>query len=126
MSLTVTLPYPPSANRLWVIARNRIILSAAGKAWERSVHVAMLDAIVISDWEELSELPIAVTITLHPKATKKGVASRTRIDLDNCIKPTLDAANGLLWVDDKQVVSIAAAVGEPLPDGGLTLVVELM
>jgi crossover junction endodeoxyribonuclease RusA len=65
--------------------------------------------------------PVAVSITLHPKLTKHGNISKIRLDIDNVTKPTLDALNGIMWEDDKQIVALHIVLGHPLPDGGLTL-----
>ena len=46
-------------------------------------------------------------------------ASEVCLDLDNCIKVTLDSLNGIAWVDDRQVKRISAEVGPATPGGGL-------
>ena len=67
---------------------------------------------------------MSVGIVLHPRITKTGKPSKIRLDLDNSIKPTLDALNGLAWVDDSQVVGIHAVVGPAMVEGGMTITVE--
>ena len=65
--------------------------------------------------------PVAVGVLLHPKQTKRGSPHKRRIDLDNAIKAALDACQGICFVDDQQVISLSAVVGEALPYGGLTV-----
>lgn len=58
--------------------------------------------------------PIEITVTYSPDATILHVAtsphsSKTlRGDLDNYVKLTLDALNGVAWDDDNQVVRLHA------------------
>ena len=58
--------------------------------------------------------PIEVTIAYSPEATVLLVntsphdATTLRGDLDNYVKLTLDALNGVAWEDDRQVVRIRA------------------
>lgn len=80
-------------------------------------------AAFVAGWR-VSDGPVHVAITLHPKLTKAGKASATRMDLDNCIKVTLDALNGVAYMDDKQVVRLVAEVGDAVPMGGLSVAIE--
>jgi crossover junction endodeoxyribonuclease RusA len=64
---------------------------------------------------------VALVVVLHPKMTKKGEASKTVIDLDNCLKVALDALQGVAYENDKQVRSIRLDYGEPLECGGLSI-----
>lgn len=111
----ILLPYPPGTNRLWRNARGRMIPSSEALAWKREAAWRAQAAGV----RPLSG-PVAVELVLHPRLTAKGRASRTRLDLDAPIKPLLDALNGVAYADDKQVTQIRAALGEPIPDGGLS------
>lgn len=69
---------------------------------------------------------MSVHLILHPRLTKAGKKSSVRLDLDNAIKPTLDALNGAAWLDDHQVTRIVAEVGDPIIGGGLTVIVPTM
>ncbi len=72
-----------------------------------------------------SEGLVAVRLRLIPKANKDGGASKTVIDLDNALKVTLDALQGIAYANDKQVRRIAAEyAGEPEQGGGLTVEIE--
>ena len=87
------LPYPPSANRYWRHFRGRTVRSSEADKYRGAVsyyaRVAGLTA-------RLSG-PVRVRVTLHPKLTKKGDASKTRLDLDNCAKVLLDALQGIAF-----------------------------
>ena len=112
---SVTFPYPPSANRYWRIFRGRAVHSKAATDYKSAI-MAMVDC-------QPTDQPVAIDIILHPKQNKDGSECKTIIDLDNCLKVTLDALQGLAYSNDRQVRKIAAAYGEPLPDGGLTVTV---
>ena len=112
---SVTFPYPPSANRYWRIFRGRATPSKAATEYKAAV-LAMVD------WQP-TESMVAIDITLHPKQNKDGSECKTIIDLDNCLKVTLDALQGVAYSNDKQVRKITAQYGETLPDGGLTVAV---
>lgn len=116
MTRTLTLAYPPSTNRLTRTGNGRAYANPEAKRWKadahwlaRSLGFTRLDG------------PVAVSLQLHPKTPRAGAASKTRIDLDNAIKATLDAMNGAAWDDDSQVVELRAIVAEPMPNGGLTV-----
>ena len=57
------------------------------------------------------EGPVSVHIALCPELTKKGTASKTRLDLDNCLKVALDALQSVAFSNDKQVVRLLAELG---------------
>lgn len=116
----LNLPYPISQNRYW---RVRVIKGvamtyvsteakaykqeAAWKAKAAGIRVALGD--------------VAMAVILHPKKNKDGSASKTRLDLDNCIKVLFDALNGVAYADDKQVVRIGAEIGNPVEGGGVSV-----
>jgi len=68
--------------------------------------------------------PVELFVTLHPRLTKAGKASATRIDLDNVLKSACDLLNGVGYADDKQIVRIVAEIGAPVSGGGLSLSVN--
>jgi crossover junction endodeoxyribonuclease RusA len=112
------LQYPVSANRYWRRAGNRTYIS--GEAVAYKAHVAVVASIAR---QLVLDGPVSVAIELQPKLTSKGKASRTRLDLDNCVKVVFDAMNGIAYIDDSQVVRLSAFVGEPVKDGGLVVTV---
>lgn len=61
--------------------------------------------------------PLAVALTFYlprPRRCKRDFPS-VRPDLDNYVKAVLDPLNGLMWVDDGQIVELQAEkrYGEP-------------
>jgi crossover junction endodeoxyribonuclease RusA len=132
--LTVTLPWPVSANVYW---RTRVVkgvamtyVSAEAKEYKRAVDKAL----VAAGFGGPILGRVAVSMTLYPhrpqdwqKRMKKlgdawddGVRS---IDLDNAIKVTLDAMKGVAFEDDVWVRRIVAERAEP--DGEARLVVTI-
>jgi crossover junction endodeoxyribonuclease RusA len=108
--------YPVSANRYWRNFNGRMVVSAEASQYKQ--HVALLWA---SQSQPFHVGPVEVSILLHPKLTTKGEASRTRIDLDNCIKVAIDALNGVAFADDKQVRKLVAEIAEPVEGGALSV-----
>lgn len=113
------LPYPLSVNRYWTIsARTRsIIWTTEGKKWKASASAALRE----QGAREPLGGPVVVDICLNPKTRKNGSESAVRIDLDNALKVVLDAGNGVLWHDDRQIVDLRVRLGEPVTDGGVTI-----
>ena len=70
---------------------------------------------------DLTDESVLVIIELKPKLTVKGEASKTCLDIDNCLKVALDALQGIVYENDKQVKKIIAEVGYPVVDGGLKI-----
>lgn len=85
------LPVPPSANRYWRIWNNRIVVTPEAKAYKQTVFYKL------REYEPLRG-DVGVNYTVFRPA-KRG-------DLDNYTKIMFDALNGLVWLDDMQVVEI--------------------
>lgn len=118
--MQVTLPYPPSANRYLRHTARGTYRTSEANAYRKQAQLAALAAGASLHYYE----SIEVRATLHPRLTKTGRASDTRIDLDNCLKVALDALEGIAFANDKQVRRIILEVGQPMAGGGLTLEVE--
>lgn len=74
-----------------------------------------LSAIALREMK--NEEPIKGLIKVTLKFSKRGtVGSRRYGDLDNHVKAVMDALNGVVWVDDAQVVEMHAFKrnGDPL------------
>ena len=93
--MNIVLPYPPSANVLWRNMRGRMVESDAARDFKYEV--------LIRCRERLIE-PICGDVSV----TLRVFRPRRSGDLDNRIKATLDALNGLAWHDDSQVAEIHA------------------
>ena len=113
------LSYPVSANRYWRTFRGRTIRSSEADAYKAAAR-AVAERFGVVEIQG----PVSVSIALLPKLTKRGLASLTRMDLDNCIKVTLDALNGIAYFDDAQVVNLSARIGPAVEGGGLDVCVE--
>lgn len=132
--ITVTLPWPVSANVYW---RTRVVkgvamtyVSAEAKEYKRAVD-RLLAAVGFQN-PILGRVAVALTLYPHrPQNWQKrqrkfgaawddGVRS---IDLDNAIKVTLDALKGIAFEDDVWVRRITAERAEP--DGEARLVVTI-
>lgn len=118
-TVVVELPYPPSVNRAW--------RQGGGKMYQpKEVENYKLQAAWTAKAAGARVLTgdVCVTATLHPKATKKGEASKVRLDLDNICKIVLDSFNGVCYTDDRQITRIVLQVGDPKPNGGVTVVID--
>lgn len=114
---TLTLPYPPSTNRIWRRAGNRTIKSDAAKKYQRDAAMKAL----ISGVTRVSG-PIRLDVTLHPKKPLRASKNDVRcIDLSNSVKCAEDALNGVAWIDDKQIKELVARIAHPIEGGALIL-----
>lgn len=132
--ITVTLPWPVSANVYW---RTRVVkgvamtyVSAEAKEYKRAVDRLLAAA----GFQNPILGRVAVALTLYPhrpqdwqkRQRKFGAAwddGVRSIDLDNAIKVTLDALKGIAFEDDVWVRRITAERAEP--DGEARLVVTI-
>jgi len=93
--ITLVLPYPPTVNHMYRRARGHLALTPEALAFRHAVRmIAMVQG---------------VTPILGPVAVFLDVyRPRRRGDLDNILKATLDALNGIAYRDDEQVCRIEA------------------
>ena len=109
--MTLTLPYPPSANTYWRRNGRRYFIAAAGVAFRTEVVARCL----ASGAKPLSG-HVEMTLTLVP-------GDRRRRDIDNTLKPLLDAlTHGGAWTDDSQVKRLIVAMAAPEPKQGRCVV----
>ena len=90
-----TLPYPTSVNRLWTIAKNarRIVPTKGARYYKQEVGW------LLAETDPLSGM-VMLTIRVY-RPRKAG-------DLDNVLKVALDACEGYMYVNDKQIEEIHA------------------
>jgi len=112
--MKLTLPYPISANRYWRNARGRTFVSSEAKAYKQAVALIARNAGL---YEPALISAVALDVRLIPKS---GVC----MDLDNALKVTIDALNGIAYEDDSQVRKIVAQ--RMPPDGVGRLLVEVL
>ena len=96
-SLIMTLPYPPSINKYWLLNRNGSRrLSADAVDFRNSVIAEFYKF----SWRNQMTGMCTVVIDEYPK-------NRIRRDRDNVIKPILDAlTHAGVWEDDEQVYKL--------------------
>jgi crossover junction endodeoxyribonuclease RusA len=121
--ITIRLPYPVSANKYWrtMVMKGRAVTYVSSEA--RSYKQAVAWIAIAAGVRPVHE-HVALKIVLHPKTTKHGEASKICLDLDNSIKVTCDALNGIAYNDDSQVKRIEAEYGEAIKDGGMTVTIS--
>jgi crossover junction endodeoxyribonuclease RusA len=113
---TITLPYPPSANRYL-----RHTSRGTYRTAEADRYCAAVQQIAAASVAGKHNGRVSLLAKLHPKATKTGVASKTRMDLDNCIKVACDALQGVLYDNDRQIERISIEIGAPMCGGALSV-----
>lgn len=94
-SVRLTLPMPPSANRYWRKLKNRMVISDEAIAYKQ--HVTALVAGTV-DTPYTGDIALIIDVF---RRYKMG-------DLDNRLKIILDALQGTIYRDDKQIVEIHA------------------
>ena len=92
---TITLPYPPSANRYWRMWRGRMVVS--GEARQYKLDVATLARVA---GVRQIEGDVSINIDIY-RPIKRG-------DLSNRIKIVEDALQGVAYKDDAQIVELTA------------------
>ena len=91
----LTLPWPPSSNRLWRNCRGVMVKSDEARAYQLEIAMrARVKGLRPRDGE------VKVTLDFY-RPRKSG-------DLDNRIKVVLDGLQGTAFKDDSQVVEILA------------------
>lgn len=116
--MKLILPYPISANRYWVsfyaTKLKRVCTGPTGDAKAYKAECGWLAK--AAGYRTPTKRQVTLDITLVPK---NGIV----MDLDNCLKVSIDALKGIIYVDDKQVREIHARYGQP--DGKGALIVEV-
>ena len=100
-SITIDLPWPPTANRYWRNVQGRMVLSREGRRYREAVD-GLVWRHLQQEGEQIGfgESDLEVTIEAYPP-------DRRRRDLDNILKPLLDALQHAgLFADDSQIVSL--------------------
>lgn len=93
----ITLPFPPSLNRMWRTFRGRMLLSRDGRLYRASAVSATLQSQPLV----YGAHPVEIDI-------RAWLPDNRRRDADNLLKAPLDAlvASGVIE-DDSQVVSLS-------------------
>jgi len=112
--ITLRLPYPPSMNAYWLASGHRRYISKRGQLFKKAV----VDYVLEHRIPKLSDIPLAVTVILHPRSKKL-------MDVDNCLKPILDACQDAgIFNDDVQVQFLLVTRGDLKKGGGCTVMIK--
>lgn len=117
--MVLLLPYPPSANRYLRHTARGTYRTAEADRYREVVNRIASEASGVG--RVFFRGFVSLTATLHPRTTAKGSASKSLLDLDNCIKVVCDALQGACYVDDCQLRRISISYGAPMVGGGLTV-----
>jgi crossover junction endodeoxyribonuclease RusA len=133
--LTLTFPYPVSANRYWrsyvVNGHVQTVVSAEAKAYKR--EIAWL--LKVAKIREPIYGRIALTVRLYPKLPQDSRLRMRKLgdewedgvqccDLDNCLKILLDSLKGRVFIDDLFVWRLYAERGEPRAEACVEVTIE--
>lgn len=138
--ITLTLPYPISANRYWAtrIIKLKGALKPTAMTYVTQEAKAFKDQVAKLAKAAGTISPmlgrVAVAYTLHPhrpldahrRAKRDPVGWEDTvqcIDLDNAQKVLLDSLKGVVFEDDKWVREITAKRGEPVDGGKLVVTI---
>lgn len=112
----IKLPWPPSINHYYAVVRGRKILSKRGRQYKIDSSVEMLRQGVSRHTSEKDRY--CVVINANPPNKRKH-------DLDNLIKPILDALTDYGAIeDDSQVDDLRIQRFEIIKDGKIEVLVE--
>jgi crossover junction endodeoxyribonuclease RusA len=110
------LPYPPSINNYWIASGHRRFISKRGVEFKQAVS----EYVALHQLESFGGALVDVNIILRPRNLRL-------MDIDNCIKPILDALQDAnLMDDDKQVGHVSIRRGLPITDGKCIVSIEVL
>lgn len=109
--MTLDLPEPPSANVYYRYGKGRTYMSLAGMAYN-------LKVMLICRRQKVKPRSGAICVTVH---WYRGIKSG---DVDNRLKPILDALQGHAYTNDKQIVELHAYRHDRKGDPGVTVTIE--
>ena len=105
--LEVTLPFPPSVNHYWRMWRNRMVLSAQGRAYPKTVAMLLRAQGVVRPLTG----KLAVRVEVFPP-------DQRRRDLDNLLKGIGDSLQrGGAFLDDSQIIWLLIEKAQVVPHG---------
>lgn len=116
-SLTLTLPWPPSLNRIWRAFGGRVILSALARTYK----VACANALPRGRAAPFTGR-LTVWLNMRPpeRRTRSGawdIANREKILCDVLTKQRI-------WLDDSQIDCMVILRGEPHADGCVDVLIQ--
>jgi crossover junction endodeoxyribonuclease RusA len=114
--IQLRLPYPPSINAYWLASGHRRYISKRGIKFKQAV------ADYVLEWRipKLGSQPLEIEIWLHPR-------SKQLMDIDNCVKPILDACQDAgIFDDDVQVQQLFVKRSKAKKGGGCTVWIDVL
>ena len=109
----IILPWPPTINTYYTVARGRKILSKRGRSFKEQAWVIMED----SHFAERLKGEVSVFIRAYPPDKRKR-------DIDNILKPILDVLTAAgIYDDDSQVSDLRIQRFNPCKPGRVEVVV---
>lgn len=110
LAVRLTLPWPPSLNRIWRVVNSKICLSLNARRFKKAVINALPKGPVIPALTER----LGVHLVLCPPAniadSAWDIANREKLICDTLTQQKL-------WVDDSQIDYISIARGKPFATG---------
>ena len=115
--IALALPYPPSINHYWRHQGGRHHISNEGKVFRANVMAEASQA-----RSQRLGGPLSGRLAVSIEAT---MPDRRRRDLDNIVKPLLDAlTHAGLWLDDDQIDALRIVRMGTEPPGAVVVRVE--
>ena len=107
--IVLDIPWPPTANKIWRHARGQNYLSRPYKDFLSLTYMVVRQQ--LPRHHRRIETPVRLTIDLYPP-------NRVRYDIDNRIKPILDALTRAgVWQDDSLVIELHVSKRSTLKRG---------
>lgn len=119
MTIHLTLPWPPSLNRIWRAVGGKILLSLVARKYKKAAAGAL----------PVGRVPppltgrLLVWMTLHPPLKLAG----SRWDIANREKLMIDClTEQRVWLDDSQIDAMVILRGEPSGAGRVELTIHTL
>lgn len=119
MTTHLTLPWPPSLNRIWRAVGGKLLLSLIARNYKRSAAAAL----------PVGRVPppltgrLLVWMTLHPPLK----LANARWDIANREKLMIDClTEQRVWLDDSQIDAMVILRGEPSGAGRVELTIHTL
>ena len=114
--ITLRLPCPPSMNTYWRNFRGRTVLSKKGREFKQLVQEYVIDNQV----PKFGDQRLSVIMVFRPR-------DKRVCDIDNRIKPVLDALQDAgVYDDDSQIDHLEMSRGLHLKGGGIVVFIGVI